>query len=296
MISQGLQIFITVVESGSFTQAAKQLYVTPAAIMKQMNALEKRLGMVLMKRNNQGIELTAAGKSIYESGRKLRKNAEGMIAQAKTQETNDGIKIRIGSSFLNPSKALTDLWKPLRSGYPQYKFSIIPFDDSSEHILSWVASVGSKFDVMVGALNSNQMLKYCNYYEIGTYDLCVAVPRNHRLAVKETLQLADLHGEHLMMVTLGDANVLQGFHAMLRMTHPQILIKDAGYYYDLETFNACEQEGYLLLTLSAWSDIHPSLITMPVNWNFQVPYGILYAKKPSEDVKGFVEIIKQHFP
>lgn len=150
---------------------------------------------------------------------------------------------------------------------------IVPFDDSSENILAWVASVGSKFDVMIGALNSNQMLKYCDYYELGAYDLCVAVPRNHRLAVKEILQLADLHGEHLMMVTPGDTKDLQNFYDMLRMTHPQILIKGAGYYYDLETFNTCEQKGYLLLTLSAWADIHPSLITIPVNWNFQVPYG-----------------------
>ena len=111
----------------------------------------------------------------------------------------------------------------------------------------------------------------------------------------ETLQLADLHGEHLMMVTPGDTNALQSFHDMIRMTHPQILIRDAGYYYDLETFNTCEQENYLLLTLSAWSDIHPSLITIPVNWNFQVPYGILYAKKPTEEVKDFMKIIKQHF-
>jgi len=295
MISQGLQIFIAVVENGSFTQAAKQFYVTPAAIMKQMNALEKRLGMILLKRNNQGIGLTAAGRSVYENGKKLRKNAEEMIAQAKIAETNDGIIIRIGSSFLNPSKALTDLWEPLRSSYPQYKFNIVPFDDSSEHILSWIASVGNRFDVIIGAFNSSQMLKYCDYYEIGSYDLCVAVPKNHKLAMREMLQLADLHGEHLMMVTPGDTNALQSFHNMIRMTHPQILIKDAGYYYDLETFNICEQESYLLLTLSAWSDIHPSLITIPVNWNFQVPYGILYAKKPTEEVKEFIGIIKQHF-
>lgn len=106
---------------------------------------------------------------------------------------------------------------------------IVPFDDSSDNILAWVASVGSKFDIMIGALNSSQMLKYCDYYELGTYDLCVAVPRNHRLAVKETLQSADLHGEHLMMVTPGDTKDLQNFYDMLRMTHPQILIKGDGY-------------------------------------------------------------------
>lgn len=293
MLSQGLHIFLTVVECGSFNKAATQLYVTPAAIMKQMNALEKRLGMTLMRRNNQGIDLTAAGRSVYDSGKKLQIETEEMIAQAKVAQEGDGIKIRIGSSFLNPSRVLTDLWEPLRNKYPQYKFSIVPFDDSSEHILSWVASVGSRFDVMIGALNSSQMLKYCDYYELGSYNLCIAVPRNHRLAAKDKLQLTDLHGEHLMMVSPGDTEALQSFHDMLGMTHPQILIKDVGYYYDLDTFNICEEQGYLLLTLSAWSDVHPSLITLPVDWNFHVPYGILYAKKPTDEVAQFIEILKQ---
>lgn len=50
-------------------------------------------------------------------------------------------------------------------------------------------------------------------------------------------------------------------------------MEEADYYYDLDTFNACEQNGTLLLTLDAWAEIHPSLITLPVEWDYTVPYG-----------------------
>ena len=68
MLSQQLQIFLEVVDSGSFTKASKRLLVTPASVMKHMNKLENRLGLTLFKRSNHGVQLTAAGKPLYEDG------------------------------------------------------------------------------------------------------------------------------------------------------------------------------------------------------------------------------------
>ena len=78
------------------------------------------------------------------------------------------------------------------------------------------------------------------------------------------------------------------------MTHPQILFEDTHYFYDLETFNTCEATGSLLLTLDTWADIHPSLITLPVDWDFTVPYGLLYAPRLSDETAAFLRIIKQY--
>ena len=61
MFSQPFLVFLQVAESGSFSKAAARLLVTPASVMKHMNTLEGRLGLTLVRRSNQGIELTAAG-------------------------------------------------------------------------------------------------------------------------------------------------------------------------------------------------------------------------------------------
>jgi len=292
MLSHQLKVFFQVADSGSFSKAAEKLLVTPAAVMKHMNSLEGRLGMALLKRTNQGIMLTAAGKVIYEEGKRLADDIHIILSKALLAEQNEGKIIWIGSSFLNPGKALTDLWLPLRKDYPKFRFQIVPYDDDKEQILSVIASLGNRIDILVGSFNSMQMQEMANYMELGEYNLCVAVPQSHRLAGKDCLSVRDLYGEHLLTVKSGDTQILTAFHDMLRFTHPQIVLEETDYYYDMDTFNTCERTGSLLLTLDAWREVHPSLVTVPVDWNFKIPYGVLYAKEPSEDVAEFLKIIE----
>ena len=54
----------------------------------------------------------------------------------------------------------------------------------------------------------------------------------------------------------------------------------------------CEENDDLLLTLDAWENIHPSLVTLPVNWDFKIPYGLLYPKEPSYEILSFLELLK----
>ncbi|HIX68601.1 MAG TPA: LysR family transcriptional regulator [Candidatus Anaerostipes excrementavium] len=293
MLSQQLQIFLEVVDSGSFTKASKRLLVTPASVMKHMNKLENRLGLTLFKRSNHGVQLTAAGKSLYEDGKKMLSQAEDAIVKAKNAALSEGITIRVGSSLLNPSSVLTNLWAPIREKYPEYKFRIIPYEDKKEQILSVTASLGERIDLLVGSFNSRAMQKRANYLFLGNYQLCVAVPKGHPLSYKKQLTFQDLHGERLVMVKSGDTELLDYFRTILNMTHPQILITDTDYYYDIDTFNMCEQTGMFLLTLDAWSDVHPFLTTLPVEWDYQMPYGILYSKNPSKEVEKFIAIIKK---
>ena len=71
MLHQNLYHFVTVVECGSLTKAAAQLFLSPTSVMKQLNAFEEELGVTLTIRTKQGITLTPAGEVIYEEGRRL---------------------------------------------------------------------------------------------------------------------------------------------------------------------------------------------------------------------------------
>ena len=62
--------------------------------------------------------------------------------------------------------------------------------------------------------------------------------------------------------------------------HPAIAIEDTPQFYDMEVFNRCVQTRNPLMTLECWSEVHPSLVTLPVDWDFTIPYGILYAPPP----------------
>ena len=65
MFNHNLTAFVYAVDCGSFTKAADKLFVTPTAVMKQINSLESPIDLKLIERTNQGVRLTPAGEVIY---------------------------------------------------------------------------------------------------------------------------------------------------------------------------------------------------------------------------------------
>lgn len=61
-----LQYFVVSVESGSFKKAAEMLYTTQPHISKSIKALETELDVQILERKARGVEVTEAGKKIYE--------------------------------------------------------------------------------------------------------------------------------------------------------------------------------------------------------------------------------------
>lgn len=287
-----LLTFIYVVETGSFSKAAKELYITPASVMKQMNALENQLDIKLVERTHRGIQLTKNGEKIYQKTKELIEDSEKFLNNIKDKNTDI---IRIGSSFLNPANELVDLWHNIPSLYENYRLRVVPYEDDHVHIMEVFQSIGTKFDFLIGSFNSKQIDIFTSYKILGFYNLCVAVPKTHSLAKKKRLEITDLYHERLLCVSGGDGLNIDDFRKDVQTLYPQIILEDAGYFYDLDTFNRCEEQGCLLLTLDVWNHIHPSLITLPVSWHYQMPYGLLYQKNPSKQVKACLKEIEKYY-
>ena len=287
-----LLTFIYVVETGSFSKAAKELYITPASVMKQMNALENQLDIKLVERTHRGIQLTKNGEKIYQKTKELIEDSEKFLDNIKDKNTDI---IRIGSSFLNPANELVDLWHNIPSLYENYRLRVVPYEDDHVHIMEVFQSIGTKFDFLIGSFNSKQIDIFTSYKILGFYNLCVAVPKTHSLAKKKRLEITDLYHERLLCVNGGDCLNIDDFRKDVQTLYPQIILEDAGYFYDLDTFNRCEEQGCLLLTLDVWNHIHPSLITLPVSWHYQMPYGLLYQKNPSKQVKACLKEIEKYY-
>ena len=121
----------------------------------------------------------------------------------------------------------------------------------------------------------------------------IAVPREHRLAMKNQIELTNLYGETLMMVKQGDSGVNDFIRSNLERNHPQIHIEDTPHFYDMSVFNHCAETGKVLLTIECWQDVHPGLVSIPVNWDYSIPYGLLYSLNAPEDVLQFVDAVKR---
>lgn len=291
MFNPQLTVFVRVADLGSFNKAAETLYISPTAVMKQVNALEKHLDLTLFVRGRRGVTLTPEGQVIYRHALRMFEQSAQALQEARAAADFAATTFCVGTSILNPCKPFMDLWDRLSDQFPGYRLHIIPYEDDHQGILNEIGALGTKFDFLIGACDSRQWLDRCRFLPLGQYHHCVAVPRDHPLAGRQRLTVRDLYGETLMMVKRGDSPSVDRVRDEIER-HPAIRIEDTSQFYDLEVFNRCTQTRQPLMTLDCWADVHPSLVTLPVDWDFTIPYGLLYQLDPIPDVARFVELAR----
>lgn len=284
-----LKVFIEVVDQGSFTKAAETLYISSTAIMKQMNILEEHIGLQLLIRTPRGVQLTEAGRSIYKDAKFMIQCSKEAIERAYQAEAINRQTIRIGTSVLYPCKNLMDLWSKISSEYPKFHLKIIPFEDINTGTAYY--NIGKKYDLIIGSYDPNAAGDLCHFLKLGNRQFCLAMSKIHHLSKKENISITDLYGETLMIMKSGNSPINDQIRQNIEKEHPQIILANAPYYYDIEVFNYCEKNNYILLTLDGWNDIHPSLITIPFNIPYSIPYGIIYSTNPNEGTKHFLKIV-----
>ena len=75
-----LHSFLLVVESGSMSEAARRLDLTPAAVAQQVRALERELGAPLLARAGRTVQPTEAGHQLVQRGRNLLREVSDIKA------------------------------------------------------------------------------------------------------------------------------------------------------------------------------------------------------------------------
>lgn len=293
MFNPQLIAFVYVADCGSFTKAAEKLFISPTAVMKQINSLEKHFDLKLFVRTTRGVRLTPAGEVIYKDARFLFDYSRKSIEQARSAMREEHKTFRVGTSLLNPARRFMDLWYQVNADFPGYKIHLVPFEDNHEGILAEISQLGVKFDFLVGVCDSKTWLNRCTMLMLGRYKKMVAVSREHRLAKKSGLEIEDLYGETLMMVAEGDSGLNDFMRNDLKRNYPQIHIEDTPHFYDVSVFNRCAETKNVLLTLECWQEVHPALVTIPVNWKYSIPYGLLYSLTPTADVRKFVDTVQK---
>lgn len=292
MYNQMLDTFIAVADYGSFTKAAKHLYISPTAVMKQINTLENHLELRLVERTPSGVRLTDAGGIIYQDAKFMIDYSKKSVANARAAMHALDTTFCVGTSLLNPAKPFMDIWYRVNKDFPEYKLHLVPFEDNHEGILGEIGQLGEKFDFLIGVCDSKAWLSRCNFLALGRYKKMIAVPREHHLAGKSLIDIEDLYGETLMMVAHGDSGINDFLRNDLTKHHPEIHIEDTPQFYDLSVFNRCAETGNVLLSIECWQEVHPGLISIPVNWDYSIPYGLLYSLDAPEDVLRFVDRVK----
>lgn len=291
MYNMQLERFIVVADLGSFNKAAEALYITPPAVTKQINLLEKDLGLRLFVRTHRGLILTEAGKSLYKDAKYIIQYCKDSVERAKkVMEEKDNV-IRIGTSPMTPAQPLVDSWAQVQEKCPDIKIQLVPFMNSQENAREILKNLGTNIDVVAGIFDDTMLkLRQCEGLELSRQNICCAVSLNHRLAQKEVLTVEDLYGENFLMMHRGWSKYVDELRDDIWQNHPEIQVTDFDIY-SVDIFNQCENSNDILMAVENWKNVHPLLKVIPVEWKYSIPFGVLYSKEPSELVKRFLKAL-----
>ena len=292
MYNPQLDTFLCVAEAGSFNKAAEQLYISPPAVIKQINLLEETLGVQLFVRTHRGLTLTKAGQSLLQDAKYIIQYCKDSVTRAKNAMQESESIIRIGTSPMTPAQVLVDLWPEVQPLFPNVKFQLIPFDNTPENAREILANLGQNIDVVAGIFDETMLkLRRCAGLELTREPICCAVSVHHRLAQKERLRVEDLHGEKLMLMRRDWSHYVDLLRDDIWKNHPEIEIVDFDFY-DVGAFNQCENNNCVLMAVENWRYVHPLLKILPVDWGYTIPFGLLHAPHPSPTVARFLQAVQ----
>lgn len=290
MFDGRLETFIKVAESGSFTKAAELLYVTPTAVMKQINALEKELSVSLFGRSNHGLRLTKAGESFLLDARYLLEYAERAVQKAREIDEGENRKsIRIGTSVMTPAKFILDVWSQIQSRMPALKIELIPFENNPVNSVEILRNLGQHIDVVAGLYDEN-FLQERRCLAAHMYDkrILLAVPMAHALSAEKRISVGSLKNRKVLFIRRGWNRYIDDLRD--RLESEGVRTEDFEMF-NISAYNRAVSENVPIITVEGWEDVHPLLRLIPADWEDTIPFGVFYSPTPTKFVKKFIGLL-----
>ena len=165
-----LEAFVQVSESGSFSKAAKELFLTQPTISAHISSLEKELNVRLFIRNTKEVSLSDDGKDLYRYAKQIT-DLEKAIEERFYMDSDDGKHfITIAASTIPAQYLLPKVLMCYRERYPQEQIKIME-TDSSEVVTQVVDHM-----VDVGFTGTVLEKKHCKYIPFYKDELAVITP------------------------------------------------------------------------------------------------------------------------
>lgn len=130
----GMSLFVKVVESKSFSEAAEKLEISPSAVSKRISRLEDRLGVQLLNRTTRRLGLTEAGAAFYERSARILTEVEEAEALVSTLRKAPRGLLRVAVPMLLGQMQIAPLATPFLARFPEMRLELVFMDRAADLI------------------------------------------------------------------------------------------------------------------------------------------------------------------
>ncbi|NLP18695.1 MAG: LysR family transcriptional regulator [Firmicutes bacterium] len=234
-----LESFVAITKHGSFTKAAEELYLTQPTLTGHIQALEAKLGTVLLNRCGKVVTLTDAGKILYNYAVNILNTREQAFFSLAQYEGKLEGELAIAASTVPQGYILPGLLAAFNRAYPDIGYIIRQYDSRGvvEAIVSGIMDFG-----FVGTRPSYpelEILRLCKDYlvlitpakgkfkNIADKELTWEQVRNERFILREEGSAT----RAIFLEALGEKGIMvENLHIVANIENP-------------ETIKGCVREG-----------------------------------------------------
>lgn len=126
-----LKAFCLVVASGGFSPAARQMGVATSSVTRLVDALEARLGAVLLNRSTRSVTLTDTGRSYYEEARRVLEQLDAADDAVAGQGGDVKGVLRVAAPVSFATLHIAPILPELRARYPRLALDLRLSDEAA---------------------------------------------------------------------------------------------------------------------------------------------------------------------
>ena len=281
-----LEAFWMVAEKGSFSGAAKEMFISQPALTKQINLLEEQLGFALFLRSNKGAVLTQAGERFRQEVFRLQKEYETLIRDCREIAGSERGKLRVGY-FVNVRSSFSlVVAEAYGKRWPKENLELLEI--STDSCLRDLLK--ERVDVFAGYDSRGFDREDVVFLPLKSWDYYVNLPLGSNLCQKEELCVEDLAGQKLMMPPYGIFRGTDALMDRIRELDPGTDI--VAEIYDNTTYFRCAMQGRITVYFG-----HPAVDSSyevrRLFWERKAMHGIVHRKNAGENVRRFADLARE---
>jgi len=195
-----LEYFVAIVETGSFSQAAKRCNVAQPSLSQQIIKLENELGCQLFDRLGRSIAVTEVGRVFYPRARSILSDLQQATYAITTGYSPQEGSLKVGIIPTLGPYLLYRTVQRFNQAYPEAELQI--YEDMTEDLIGKLLNAELDLAFMSLPIDNKQITTQVLFTE----PLYVVIPASHAMASEETID-ASILGE-LPFIRLSEQNCL----------------------------------------------------------------------------------------
>ena len=291
MFHQYILTFMQVAERKSFSAAAEKLFLTPNAVKKRIEVLERETGLCLFIRTNQGCVLTQAGVSLYKDLLEIDRLYTEAIANATYAQVHSRDILFVGIMSTFAESFMTNTWYNIRKKLCGQQIQIHHYGSSLSDMDEMFRKVGTATTMCVDIYDEDIAKNYgLSVQKISSFPLYAGIPCNVALSGVQPLPTEALSGYNIALLPKGRAKVFDAMHQELQQKAPGSKIEVIEEY-SIHSMNECSMKQQLVFLAQNQLAHYPFFTFIPLAAAQTVDFGIYYKKRDTNMLSDFFEKI-----